>query len=409
MRLQKNLVETELSLTGQFFAYAAKLYKGTDSNVAQLGWFIPRKKVDLTAILDSAILAKAKETDRFAALNSQYKQLQFFLQQYYSLEKNNAWDSIPLPEKPLHANEQNKIIHLVKNRLFLLHDLNTNDSTNIFDTALLAATKHFQKRMGLNADGIIGKKMIQEINIPLKKRIEQLLINMERLRWMPADRSDNYIFVNIPEYKMYVNDSGKNIFTMNVIVGKSANSTVIFTGNLSYIVFSPYWNVPKKHYRKKKYCPACAKTPIILQKHNMEITGHTPDGLPAIRQKPGNDNSLGHVKFLFPNNYDIYFHDTPQRDLFTATDRSFSHGCIRVGAPKKLAEYLLRYDTTHWNSITIDTAMNQQAEKMGIAGKKVPVIIGYFTAFVTEDGILNFRKDIYGHDARMAEKLFIKK
>jgi len=149
--------------------------------------------------------------------------------------------------------------------------------------------------MGLSVDGAIGNKMIEALNVPAAKRIKQLLINMERLRWLPVIKDSNYILVNIPEYKLHVIDSGKNIFDLNVIVGKTANGTVIFNSQLKYIVFSPYWNVPASIV-EKEILPAIAKNPKYLEKNNMEIIGKSK-GLPTICQKPGLLNSLGLVKF----------------------------------------------------------------------------------------------------------------
>jgi murein L,D-transpeptidase YcbB/YkuD len=194
---------------------------------------------------------------------------------------------------------------------------------------------------------------------------------------------------------------------MNVIVGKTTNNTVIFNGKLKYIVFSPYWNVPPSIVQKE-IIPGMKKDPNYLAKNNMEITG-TSNGLPVVRQKPGPKNSLGLVKFLFPNNFDIYLHDTPNHDLFDATTRTFSHGCIRISNPKKFAQYLLRSDTASvFTDKVIDSLMHLNKEKWVTLPEPLPVYIVYFTAWVDNKGQLNFRKDIYGHDAKMEEKLFTK-
>jgi murein L,D-transpeptidase YcbB/YkuD len=397
------VLKTELLLTGQFFRYASKVYKGSDIDAKELGWFIPRKKINITALLDSAIQNKASETDGYVPLNPQYKQLQHFLSVYYHLNKTAESDSIAYLKKPLRKKDSSAVIIQIKKKLALFGDLTMNDSTSLFDTTLLRAVKSFQKRMGLGIDGIIGNKMIEELNVPVKQRIRQLLVNIERVRWMPPEKDTNYILVNIPEYKMHIFDSGRQQFDMNVIVGTAANSTVIFNGQLKYIVFSPYWNVPESIV-KKEIQPAMKKNPDYLSKNNMEIYGK-PGPVPNIRQKPGGPNSLGLVKFLFPNNYNIYFHDTPNRELFTQSSRSFSHGCIRLGEPKKFAKYLLRSDTS-WTETKIDSAMHQSKEKWVTLRKGVPVFITYFTAWVDKTGQLNFRKDIYGHDEKMAAKLF---
>lgn len=394
------ILETELLLTGQFFQYAAKVYKGSDIDAAELGWFIPRKKIDLHALLDSTILYKSAEA--YAPQNNQYKRLQQYVQTYSQLSKKHGFDSIPTLKKSLKKGDSSEVIISVKKHLQLLGDLIGNDGSPFFDTALVLATKQYQHRMGLTEDGIIGNKMIAELNVPMKQRLRQILINLERLRWMPPEKDTNYILVNIPEFMMHVYDSGRLQFNINVIVGTSANSTVIFNDRLQYIVFSPYWNIPESIVRGE-ILPGIKKNPDYLLKHNMEIV---KEGIvPVIRQNPGPDNSLGLVKFLFPNNYNIYFHDTPNRNLFAQSNRSFSHGCIRVGEPRKLAQYLLRHNSS-WTTEKIDSAMHLKKEKWVSLKKAIPVFIVYFTAWVDQEGQLNFRKDIYKHDEKMAMKLF---
>lgn len=400
----EDVLNTELMLTGQFFDYTAKIYKGTDSSLTDLGWFIPRKKIDMGAMLDT--LLHTKSLAEFSNGSTAYRELQKHLQKYFQLQKTTTWDSIRKPEKAIHLKEQSPVVAAVREKLFLLGELPANDSSDILDSSLAAAIRRFQKHTGLGIDGTIGPKFITQLNVTPAERAQQILVNLERLRWMPDIKDTTYILVNIPEYKMYVYDSLKNNFTMNVVVGKAATSTVIFSGSLRTIVFSPYWKVPLSIV-KNEIVPGIRKNPDYLAKHNMVRLGGS-DTLPSIRQNPGSSNSLGRVKFLFPNSYDIYFHDTPQKGLFSASDRSFSHGCIRLGEPKKLAVFLLKNDTS-WNDLRIDTSMNQQKEVYAQLKKQVPVYITYFTAWVDKDGELNFRKDIYGHDARLAEKLFLRK
>ncbi len=397
------ITETELQLTGQFFSYASKIYKGSDLDASQLGWFIPRKKINISALLDSAIKNKGEQIESLISTNKQYQKLEQYLIQYIALEKKASRDTIAIVKKSLHTGIDDERIPLIKQKLWLLGDLPVNDSGKLFDSALLNATLRFQHRMGLTEDGVIGNKMIAELNIPVSERIKQLLINLERIRWMPIEKGSNFVLVNIPEYKLHVFDSGHQLFDMNVIVGTAANNTVIFSGNLSYVVFSPYWNVPASIVRKE-VLPAMRRNSNYLARNHMEITGYS-NGIPVIRQLPGSYNSLGLVKFLFPNNYNIYLHDTPNKNLFAETNRGFSHGCIRIGEPKKFASYLLRNDSS-WNSDNIDSAMHLAKEKWVTIQKPVPVYIVYFTAWVDNEGQLNFRKDIYGHDRKMKAKLF---
>ncbi|MBN8787922.1 MAG: L,D-transpeptidase family protein, partial [Terrimonas sp.] len=224
-------------------------------------------------------------------------------------------------------------------------------------------------------------------------------------RWVPEEIKTDYLLVNIPEFKLHIFEEGRLKFNMNVVVGSGQHNTVIFSGDLKYVVFSPYWNVPPSIVRNE-ILPGIKKNKNYLANHNMEITGNT-GGLPNVRQKPGANNSLGRVKFLFPNNYNIYMHDTPAKSLFGESKRAFSHGCIRLGEPKKLAEFLLRDDST-WTSEKITAAMKSGKERYVTLKKTVPVFIGYFTAWVDSKGELNFRDDVYGHDAKLEKQMFNK-
>ena len=192
-------------------------------------------------------------------------------------------------------------------------------------------------------------------------------------------------------------------FDMEVIVGKEGNSTVMFSGNLEQIVFSPYWNVPESIVRNE-ILPSIEEYPDYLYQHDMEITGEV-DSLPVIRQFPGDKNELGKVKFLFPNSFNIYFHDTPHKELFKKDQRAYSHGCIRLANAEKLAKYLLK-DNSDWTSEKIQEAMKSGEEKYVKIKDPIPVLINYYTAWVDENGVLQFRKDIYGHDKKTAYKLF---
>ena len=404
--LTQLMINTELLLTGQFFQYSAKTYTGSDINTTELGWFIPRKKINLTEMLGTAITTGQLYPQQNNLQNIQYKLLQQQLAFYIGLAKKDAPDSITNVDKPLHVGDSGTRVLAIKNRLVYWGDSSLSGSpSQQFDSTLFNAVKKYQKRMGLPTEGTVGNKTIAELNVPVQKRIRQILVNLERVRWMPAEKDSNYILVNIPEFAMHVYDSSKLKFDMRVIVGTAANSSAIFSGQLRYVVFSPYWNVPESIV-KKEIMPAIARNPNYLSKNHMEITGYNGK-TPNIRQIPGPWNSLGLVKFLFPNNFSIYFHDTPNRNLFQQTTRSMSHGCIRLGEPKKFAQYLLRNDKT-WTENKIDSAMHLSKEKWVTLPKGIPVFLVYFTAWVDKEGQLNFRKDIYGHDAKMEAKLFEK-
>jgi murein L,D-transpeptidase YcbB/YkuD len=402
--LKEKMTTTELLITGQFFMYAAKTFQGSDINATDLGWFIPRKKINLTELLDSAINNGQLTPSANSIQNRQYALLQQQLVKYLSLARQQEPDTIKFNGKTIRIGDSGIIVTDIKKRLQLLGDTSVGWSLlPFFDSSLYKATRQFQLRNGLTPDGSIGQKMIRELNVPLKKRIRQILINLERIRWLPVENDSSYILVNIPEFKMHVYDSSRWKYDMRVIVGTAANSSAIFSGQLRYIVFSPYWNVPESIVIKE-ILPAMKKNPDYLARNHMEITGYKGK-VPIIRQLPGPWNALGLVKFLFPNNYSIYLHDTPNRNLFQQSNRSLSHGCIRIGEPGKFAAYLLRTDAS-WTEKKMDSAMHLKKELWVTLPKGVPVLLVYFTAWVDREGQLNFRKDIYGHDARMEAKLF---
>ena len=401
---KKELLNTELKLTGQFFNYASKVYKGIELDAIGLGWFIPTKKINISALLDTVLRNKANNPEVYVPFNSQYKKLQQQLLHFYKIQKIYPVDTLEYSQKYPSLGDSSDVISKIKLRLFLLQDLGKNDNSNFFDANLQNAIAHFQERMGLNKTTSLNNSFIKELNKPIEKRIMQILINLERARWLPAEKDSNYILVNIPEFKLHVFDSAINVWDMNVIVGKQATTTVIFNGNLKYIVFSPYWYIPS-NITKNEILPSIAKDKNYLSKNNIEQYGKAGN-VPMFRQKPGPQNALGRVKFLFPNSYEIYFHDTPNKSYFSSNNRSLSNGCIRLGEPQKLATYLLRNEKLYSDS-TIKKLMNLETEKWVSLPKSIPVFIVYFTTWVDKSGVLNFRNDIYGHDEKMKVKMFV--
>jgi murein L,D-transpeptidase YcbB/YkuD len=351
-------------------------------------------------MLDSLIKHKGENIEAYEPVNKQYQLLKEKLLKAYQLAENGGWPSINLKEKKLQVGDTALAVVALKKRLHTVGDYSASDSSNIFTDTLSAAVKRFQGRYGLKEDGIVGGTTLQYLNEPIEVRIRQILVNMERMRWIPAEPTGDFILVNIPQYRLVVYEKGKRMFAMNIVAGSSQNQTVVFTGDLKYVVFSPYWNVPPSII-KKEILPGMKRNPNYLARHNMEWNGG------KVRQKPGPNNSLGKVKFLFPNSYNIYLHDTPAKSLFDEPKRAFSHGCIRLADPRKLAIWALR-NQPEWTEDKIDKAMNAGKEKYVTLKSTVPVFLGYFTAWVDEEGKLNFRDDIYGHDKKLAEHLFSK-
>ena len=281
-----------------------------------------------------------------------------------------------------------------------LMSIYTNDS--VYHKSLAKYIIEFQKMSNLTDDGIIGKSTLKILNASRNDKIDEIRANIERCRWLGIEPIKPYVRVNIPEFMLHVYTADQLAWSCNVVVGKTVHKTVIFSDNLKYIAFSPYWNVPQSIV-KNELLKAMSKDRHYLQKNNMEITGYR-DGLPEIRQKPGLLNSLGLVKFLFPNSFNIYLHDTPSKSLFNESERAFSHGCIRISEPFKLAQFLLRNDSS-WDDKKITSAMHAGTERIVSLKEKTPVFIVYFTAFTDNEGRLNFRKDIYQRDGRLADMI----
>lgn len=393
---QKPDAKGELMLTAQYLHLAKKIWAGAYSkNLESIGWNIPRKKISYTELLEKSVETKNLPSIENDILNPEYLALRAALKKYNELEKKSG-DPVTISKlkKSLKLGDTSFILPQVKQRLHLFGYLDNIDENNQYDALLVKAVNRYKKSVGLKQDSIITNEMISALTVPVKKRIEQILVNLERFRWMPNhEKADEFIFVNIPGYRLRYFENGKQVWDCNVVVGKTMTKTVIFSGMMQYVVLSPYWYVPPSIIQKE-VVPGMRKNKNYLASHHMEWNGGN------VRQTPGPHNSLGRVKFIFPNENNIYLHDTPSKSLFDEDNRAFSHGCVRVSKPRDLAHRILRNDP-NWPPSKIDEAMNATSEKTVTLKKKIPVVIGYFTAFVDTDGDLNFRKDIYERDAKL--------
>ena len=395
--------ETDLMLTNLYLFYAEKVYKGlADTTTTSLGWLLPRKQVSYTALLDSVMSDPALINRNDSVLFLQYYKLRDVLQRYREIEKKGGWNQVDLDPKlkAYKPGDTAKPIKQIRERLFITGDIKQNSGSNQYDPELVEAVMKYQKRNGFNPEKLISPKHIREMNVPIGDRIKKIIVNMERCRWISPEfaRAKEYIVVNIPSYKLTMVHNGKIELESPVVVGKTVTKTVIFSGMLSYIVFSPYWNLPQSII-SKEVKPGMAKNRNYLEKHNMEWNNG------QVRQKPGKNNSLGLVKFIFPNSNDIYMHDTPAKSLFEKESRAFSHGCIRVGKPRDLAIEILK-DDPGWTPAKIDAAMHSGKENTYVLKTKIPVYIGYLTAWVDPEGVINFYDDIYQRDESLAALLF---
>ena len=401
----RSVENTELALTEHFIQFSLANYDQSYLKRKEMERFIPLKKIDPMEFADSLINKKHKDNKYFEDLNQAYKLLKEQLINYLNIAKAGGWPQVTIPPKRVKKGYPSKEIALLKKRLKITADLAGTDSSQVFDDTLVMAIKHFQTRFGYTPTGSITASVLKDMNIDVSQRIEQIIINLNRMRWMPQEPVGKLILVNIPEFVLHFVDGKTKVFDMNVVVGNEGHSTMMFTGKLSTIVFSPYWNVPPSIV-KNELLEKMNSNPDYLATQEMEVTG-TEGGLPVVRQKPGEKNSLGKVKFLFPNSFNIYFHDTPAKNLFSQDKRAFSHGCIRLSDPLKMAETLLHNDSK-WTEDQIVSAMNSGNEQFVKIKEPVPVFITYYTAWVDETGLLNFRDDIYKRDATVAQKFFTK-
>ncbi len=407
MQVSKNnkiLMATELKLTQLFIEHGLKMYEDGYVKRKEMERFVPSRKVDPIYLADSLLNKRHKDNKYFEDINEPYKKLKAELANYTRIAKNGGWPLITTSAKTIKQGVSLPEIIAIKKRLQITGDLAVPDTTKKFDSPLVEAVKNFQTRHGYTPTGVITQPLIADLNVPVEKKIQQLLINLDRMRWMPTLPNGSMILVNIPEFVLHVMNGKQEEWSMNVVVGKEGHNTMIFTDDLNQIVFSPYWNVPPSIV-KKEILPKMETDPGYLAGQNMEIVKNDGD-LPVIRQLPGPKNSLGKVKFLFPNSFNIYFHDTPAKSLFYKDMRAFSHGCIRLSDPEKLASYLLK-DQPEWSTAAIKDAMNSGTEQFVKLKKAIPVFITYYTAWIDANGKLNFRDDIYGHDESIAQKMFV--
>jgi murein L,D-transpeptidase YcbB/YkuD len=393
-------VQLELMQTAQYFLFSKVAWGGMNDSVStSVNWYVPRKKVSYGDYLDSLLKAPASQTRVKEPVYRQYELLRAYLRKYRELDMAGSWPPIIYNARSRKLGDNSATVQIVKSRLYKFGDYSGDTTSHLFETGLVNALKNFQNRYGLTSNGILDRATCFQLSVPLKKLIQQIIVNMERSRWLPVSLTGDYISVNIPEFKMHVYHADSLLWSCDVVVGKSVHQTTVFYGEIKYVVFSPYWNVPPSIV-SKEVIPGIKRNSDYLSKQNMEIIGHS-DGLPVVRQKPGIINSLGLVKFLFPNSYNIYLHDTPSKYLFGESSRDFSHGCIRIKEPVKLAEFLLK-DRPEWNAGTISQAMHSGKEKYITLKNKVPVFIAYFTAFIDRNNKINFRKDIYDRDNKLA-------
>jgi murein L,D-transpeptidase YcbB/YkuD len=407
-------------LTYLYMKYASDLADGlSDLARADPKWQIRPEKFDPRAALEEALAGgKVKESLLdLAPASPQYRALRQALTDHREQAAKGGWPKVP--KTVLKPGQRSPVVRAIAQRLAASQDYKGSvpaaATSAEYDTDLVEAVKRFQRRHGLPDDGIVNAPVVAAMNVPIEERIEQIQLNLERWRWLPRDLGERHVLVNIPEYRLEVWDGSNVPVTMRVVVGKQDTPTPIFNDQMTHIVFSPYWNVPPG-IAEGETLPAVLRDPDFLNRQNMEVLDAS--GRPVdpgsmdlsdpsryrFRQRPGTTNSLGLVKFMFPNQFDVYLHDTPADSLFARAARSFSHGCVRLEQPVALAQYLLR-DQPEWTKERVEEAMHAGEERHVKLKEPIPVYLGYWTARVSADGIVQFRKDVYDIDTRQRRLL----
>jgi murein L,D-transpeptidase YcbB/YkuD len=391
----------------------------------------PRDEHDFAGLLRAAIAAhrvRHLATELTPPLVV-YRNLREMLRRYRELAADSTLARVRVPERTVRPGESAAELGPLFELLARLGDLPPSRPAplpEIYDEPFVGALKRFQQRHGLEADGIIGAGTRAALRVPLGDRVRQIELALERLRWLPHLDPERFLAVNIPMFQLWVWDSipanGAPALGMKVIVGGSLNrQTPVFVEQMDYVIFRPYWNVPASIVRNE-ILPALARNPAYLERHDLEMVSGDSDNAPVqpptaenierlrqgrlrLRQRPGPGNSLGTVKFVFPNDANVYLHSTPAPQLFSASRRDFSHGCVRVEDPVALAEWALKRETG-WTRDRIIAAMDGPRPLQVHLTRPIQVIIFYITATVMpDDGAIHFASDIYGHDARLDRAL----
>ncbi len=425
-----DLAKLEILLTLELSLYTADIRAGRihPKQVDPVLFASARdKEIDMGKLAKQALEA----TDLESFLKSQPPQHVYYnsmitaLARYREIEQKGSWGSIPEGEV-LKPGMSDLRIPVIRNRLAVTNDYTGTDlSSEVYDNLLEDAVRKFQERHYLNADGVIGNNTVMAMNVPVEKRIRQILINMERWRWVSRNMEGKQIFVNIAGFHLTGFQDETLELRMPVIVGKEQHMSPVFSGEIKYAEFNPYWNVPVS-IAVNEYLPQLQKDPNALAGKHIRIFSTWTDDAKEIqpneidwnlvsesrmsgyhlRQDPGPWNALGTVKFIFPNEYSVYLHDTPGHSLFQKEIRTFSHGCIRVSRPQELAVYLLKENDPSWTLDRVNSIIQNKERKVIYLNKPIPVNILYRTAVATQDGTVLFGKDIYGRDELLEKALF---
>ena len=413
------LAQLDILLTDGFLVSLSHLATGRVSpETLYTQWLSVEKKADILSSLQSLKTVEdlQKVYEKFYPSCRQYEAL---VTAGIDLREIVEQGGRPLiPEGPaLRRGDTDRRVLLLRRRLD--HDageqsFGVGSLQGFYDHRLEEQVKRFQRRHGLDVDGVVGSQTIKALNVPARKRWQTVLVNLERLRWLSCDYGNQFLLVNIADFTLQCSRKPDKELTFKVIVGKEYQKTPVFRKTLRYIVLNPYWNVPRS-IAVTEILPKVQTDPDYLSEHHLQVLSGwknaeilNPDDIDwsmikpetfqwRFRQEPGPWNSLGRIKFIFPNQFHVYIHDTPNRELFKHVERAFSHGCIRVQHPLQLAAFILDRDP-EWTADRLEEVLASQERTVVIPSEKFIVDLTYVTAWIDDDGVLHFRRDVYDRD-----------
>ncbi|MCW8829215.1 MAG: L,D-transpeptidase family protein, partial [Gammaproteobacteria bacterium] len=418
-------LQLELLLSSAFFDYARDVRSGQlePQQVAPL-WKIEKASADAVTLLRLALLLDDFHgaLDALPPAHPGYRRLRQALARYRAIERKGEWPTIP-DGALLRPGMKGARVALLRRRLALEGDLQLplgdEAGSGYFDQALSYAVRRFQVRHGLQVDGVVGEKTLQALNVMVAERIEQIVLTMERWRWLPQYLGRRHLIVNIPALELTAFEDGEAKLAMPVIIGTTERSTPVISGLLHTVVFNPDWTVPR-NLALRDVVPRQRSNPDYMTSQNIRVFADwngdeelEPQQVDwskvninyfpyMLRQDPGPENALGKVKFLFYNHHDIYLHDTPHTGLFSSHERAYSSGCIRLEEPKRLASFVLAEEEGwYWDEVMVQFLFDQGETFEVALSARIPVYVLYFTAWAGEHGAVHFRPDIYGEDAML--------
>lgn len=414
-------VDIELRFSDALLTLANDLLKGRARRVELKDTSIDAAEdIDLNEMARAALADGDLErfVEQLAPQAAAYDRLRGVLSNLRALEP--AGDPFELPVRTLHPGDTGGEVAALRRRLALLGDLpdTADDNRGVLDEPLVQAVKRFQARHGLEVDGVVGRETRNALEAPVSKRRKQVELSLERWRWLPRRPGDRYLLVNIGGQELDVIENGRRTLHMRVIVGRPFQRTPSFASRIDTVVLNPYWEVPYS-IAVNEILPTLRTDPDYLKRENMQVLKRLEGGGEPIdpatidwdqvsgsnfpyrfRQKPGPDNALGQVKFLLPNPYSVYLHDTPAKTLFSRARRCFSHGCVRLEKPLELADLLL-HDEPGWSFDRVEKTLETEQNYRISLTRTMPVYLVYWTAWVDNQGAIHFRDDVYGRDERL--------